>query len=260
MSAAGSRCTHAGGSIELCATAAAGAWATARWPQLQPDALRVFGAMWRASPCAARVQLCVPVRAPLRSKRPERAEPCTRIDASLFSQARGKKRQIGWFPANYVKLLSPGTSKVTPTELPKPPAGERFPSPRPTAPVSPASHAPERRLRRGGLLSRTRCGLWAPEGRGVLSPRLDRSCALLGSGGGLAPQEDQGPAGGRDQTRCCGGIGAPSPGVGEQTVPALRPPGCDRWNAREGQPWPAVRLAGAVTAPAPAGPPGCGSA
>lgn len=37
-------------------------------------------------------------------------------------QARGKKRQIGWFPANYVKLLSPGTSKSTPTELPKPAA------------------------------------------------------------------------------------------------------------------------------------------
>ncbi|XP_048865058.1 intersectin-1 isoform X1 [Brienomyrus brachyistius] len=37
-------------------------------------------------------------------------------------QARGKKRQIGWFPANYVKLLSPSTSKTTPTELvpPKP--------------------------------------------------------------------------------------------------------------------------------------------
>uniref|UniRef100_A0A8D2Q3K5 Intersectin-1 n=1 Tax=Zosterops lateralis melanops TaxID=1220523 RepID=A0A8D2Q3K5_ZOSLA len=35
-------------------------------------------------------------------------------------QARGKKRQIGWFPANYVKLLSPGTSKSTPTELPSP--------------------------------------------------------------------------------------------------------------------------------------------
>ncbi|XP_076975002.1 intersectin-1 isoform X4 [Tamandua tetradactyla] len=34
-------------------------------------------------------------------------------------QARGKKRQIGWFPANYVKLLSPGTSKITPTEAPK---------------------------------------------------------------------------------------------------------------------------------------------
>uniref|UniRef100_A0A8B9QJA8 Intersectin-1 n=1 Tax=Apteryx owenii TaxID=8824 RepID=A0A8B9QJA8_APTOW len=34
-------------------------------------------------------------------------------------QARGKKRQIGWFPANYVKLLSPGTSKTTPTELSK---------------------------------------------------------------------------------------------------------------------------------------------
>uniref|UniRef100_A0A8C8TMU0 Intersectin-1 n=1 Tax=Peromyscus maniculatus bairdii TaxID=230844 RepID=A0A8C8TMU0_PERMB len=34
-------------------------------------------------------------------------------------QARGKKRQIGWFPANYVKLLSPGASKSTPTELPK---------------------------------------------------------------------------------------------------------------------------------------------
>uniref|UniRef100_A0A803V8P9 Intersectin-1 n=1 Tax=Ficedula albicollis TaxID=59894 RepID=A0A803V8P9_FICAL len=31
-------------------------------------------------------------------------------------QARGKKRQIGWFPANYVKLLSPGTSKSTPTD------------------------------------------------------------------------------------------------------------------------------------------------
>uniref|UniRef100_A0A5S6K9B3 Intersectin-1 n=1 Tax=Xenopus tropicalis TaxID=8364 RepID=A0A5S6K9B3_XENTR len=27
-------------------------------------------------------------------------------------QARGKKRQIGWFPANYVKLLSPGTNKT----------------------------------------------------------------------------------------------------------------------------------------------------
>uniref|UniRef100_A0A8D0H951 Intersectin-1 n=1 Tax=Sphenodon punctatus TaxID=8508 RepID=A0A8D0H951_SPHPU len=37
-------------------------------------------------------------------------------------QARGKKRQIGWFPANYVKLLSPGTSKTTPTEPPKPTA------------------------------------------------------------------------------------------------------------------------------------------
>ncbi|XP_037998688.1 intersectin-1 isoform X2 [Motacilla alba alba] len=37
-------------------------------------------------------------------------------------QARGKKRQIGWFPANYVKLLSPGTSKSTPTELPRPAA------------------------------------------------------------------------------------------------------------------------------------------
>ncbi|XP_057703349.1 intersectin-1 isoform X3 [Corythoichthys intestinalis] len=35
-------------------------------------------------------------------------------------QARGKKRQIGWFPANYVKLLSPSTSKTTPTE-PMPP-------------------------------------------------------------------------------------------------------------------------------------------
>ncbi|XP_078513066.1 intersectin-1 isoform X10 [Lissotriton helveticus] len=35
-------------------------------------------------------------------------------------QARGKKRQIGWFPANYVKLLSPGTNKSTPTEPPKP--------------------------------------------------------------------------------------------------------------------------------------------
>ncbi|XP_070606479.1 intersectin-1 isoform X3 [Erythrolamprus reginae] len=34
-------------------------------------------------------------------------------------QARGKKRQIGWFPANYVKLLSPGTSKITPTDPPK---------------------------------------------------------------------------------------------------------------------------------------------
>nr|XP_029523840.1 intersectin-1-like isoform X2 [Oncorhynchus nerka] len=43
-------------------------------------------------------------------------------------QARGKKRQIGWFPANYVKLLSPSTSKTTPTEptppkLPMPSAG-----------------------------------------------------------------------------------------------------------------------------------------
>uniref|UniRef100_A0A8C4LH38 Intersectin-1 n=1 Tax=Equus asinus TaxID=9793 RepID=A0A8C4LH38_EQUAS len=37
-------------------------------------------------------------------------------------QARGKKRQIGWFPANYVKLLSPGTSKITPTEPHKPTA------------------------------------------------------------------------------------------------------------------------------------------
>ncbi|XP_036396037.1 intersectin-1-like isoform X2 [Megalops cyprinoides] len=35
-------------------------------------------------------------------------------------QARGKKRQIGWFPANYVKLLSPSTNKSTPTE-PTPP-------------------------------------------------------------------------------------------------------------------------------------------
>ncbi|KAJ8282266.1 hypothetical protein COCON_G00047850 [Conger conger] len=35
-------------------------------------------------------------------------------------QARGKRRQIGWFPANYVKLLSPSTSKTTPTE-PLPP-------------------------------------------------------------------------------------------------------------------------------------------
>uniref|UniRef100_A0A4W5N7X1 Intersectin-1 n=1 Tax=Hucho hucho TaxID=62062 RepID=A0A4W5N7X1_9TELE len=35
-------------------------------------------------------------------------------------QARGKKRQIGWFPANYVKLLSPSISKTTPTE-PTPP-------------------------------------------------------------------------------------------------------------------------------------------
>ncbi|KAJ7427584.1 hypothetical protein WISP_05770 [Willisornis vidua] len=34
-------------------------------------------------------------------------------------QARGKKRQIGWFPANYVKLLSPGTSKTPPGELPR---------------------------------------------------------------------------------------------------------------------------------------------
>ncbi|NXP16980.1 ITSN1 protein, partial [Scytalopus superciliaris] len=34
-------------------------------------------------------------------------------------QARGKKRQIGWFPANYVKLLSPGTSKTPPAELPR---------------------------------------------------------------------------------------------------------------------------------------------
>lgn len=38
----------------------------------------------------------------------------------LLVQARGKKRQIGWFPANYVKLLSPSTSKTTPTE-PTPP-------------------------------------------------------------------------------------------------------------------------------------------
>ncbi|KAG8136549.1 hypothetical protein E2320_005121 [Naja naja] len=38
---------------------------------------------------------------------------------SITAIARGKKRQIGWFPANYVKLLSPGTSKTTPTEPPK---------------------------------------------------------------------------------------------------------------------------------------------
>ncbi|KAL1022328.1 hypothetical protein UPYG_G00025200 [Umbra pygmaea] len=43
-------------------------------------------------------------------------------------QARGKKRQIGWFPANYVKLLSPSTNKTTPTDptppkLPTPSAG-----------------------------------------------------------------------------------------------------------------------------------------
>ncbi|XP_059506176.1 intersectin-1 isoform X1 [Stegostoma tigrinum] len=36
-------------------------------------------------------------------------------------QARGKKRQIGWFPANYVKLLSPGTNKSTPTDAARPP-------------------------------------------------------------------------------------------------------------------------------------------
>uniref|UniRef100_A0A8C5IU60 Intersectin 1 n=1 Tax=Junco hyemalis TaxID=40217 RepID=A0A8C5IU60_JUNHY len=35
-------------------------------------------------------------------------------------QARGKKRQIGWFPANYVKLLSPGTSKTPVTLCPVP--------------------------------------------------------------------------------------------------------------------------------------------
>ncbi|XP_078513060.1 intersectin-1 isoform X4 [Lissotriton helveticus] len=39
---------------------------------------------------------------------------------SDLDKARGKKRQIGWFPANYVKLLSPGTNKSTPTEPPKP--------------------------------------------------------------------------------------------------------------------------------------------
>lgn len=38
----------------------------------------------------------------------------------IHLQARGKKRQIGWFPANYVKLLSPSTNKTTPTE-PTPP-------------------------------------------------------------------------------------------------------------------------------------------
>lgn len=36
--------------------------------------------------------------------------------SGVLCQARGKKRQIGWFPANYVKLLSPSTSKTTPTE------------------------------------------------------------------------------------------------------------------------------------------------
>ena len=40
--------------------------------------------------------------------------------SDVLHQARGKKRQIGWFPANYVKLLSPSTSKTTPTE-PLPP-------------------------------------------------------------------------------------------------------------------------------------------
>ena len=29
-------------------------------------------------------------------------------------QARGKKRQIGWFPANYVKLLGPSSARSTP--------------------------------------------------------------------------------------------------------------------------------------------------
>ncbi|XP_047458164.1 intersectin-1 isoform X8 [Mugil cephalus] len=46
-------------------------------------------------------------------------------------QARGKKRQIGWFPANYVKLLSPSTSKTTPTE----------PTPPKLTPVSTAENA-----------------------------------------------------------------------------------------------------------------------
>ncbi|KAJ8004182.1 hypothetical protein DPEC_G00156120 [Dallia pectoralis] len=61
-------------------------------------------------------------------------------------QARGKKRQIGWFPANYVKLLSPSTSKTTPTEptppkLPTPSAGrgqELGPDGGPSAPWGPS--------------------------------------------------------------------------------------------------------------------------
>ena len=32
-----------------------------------------------------------------------------------FDQARGKKRKIGWFPANYVKLLA-GSARNTPAE------------------------------------------------------------------------------------------------------------------------------------------------
>ena len=45
------------------------------------------------------------------------------VPVPSLTQARGKKRQIGWFPANYVKLLSPSTNKTTPTEPipPKPP-------------------------------------------------------------------------------------------------------------------------------------------
>ncbi|XP_034145762.1 intersectin-1 isoform X2 [Esox lucius] len=61
-------------------------------------------------------------------------------------QARGKKRQIGWFPANYVKLLSPSTSKTTPTEptppkLPTPSAGrgqEQGPDGGPAGPWGPS--------------------------------------------------------------------------------------------------------------------------
>lgn len=50
--------------------------------------------------------------------------------AVFFFKARGKKRQIGWFPANYVKLLSPNTNKTTPTE----------PTPPKLAPACPGTH------------------------------------------------------------------------------------------------------------------------
>lgn len=33
---------------------------------------------------------------------------------SHFSQARGQKRQIGWFPASYVKLLGSSSNRSTP--------------------------------------------------------------------------------------------------------------------------------------------------
>ena len=35
------------------------------------------------------------------------------IKAFFFQQARGQKRKIGWFPANYVKLLQ-GSARATP--------------------------------------------------------------------------------------------------------------------------------------------------
>lgn len=95
----------------------------------------------RGSHCVARLQLWWPVWRPLMERVCQKDVSLLHVSMPFFLfvfQARGKKRQIGWFPANYVKLLSPGTSKVTPTEPPKPPAfpaGERCP-----APAAPASH------------------------------------------------------------------------------------------------------------------------